>query len=316
MERRFSLDEPMDIDKFHNISLKACDDYVKDQKALSDAIAKTKRTINDEQRKVWTVINRKAETIHRIIAIVAYTICCVLYILCWLYLIFSSNVDFSQYGVATVIVAVIVVLALVSWAPIIWLIHLFNGDSVKSKVVWGIILAVTGVWTIGVVFSLIAYIISLLNNEYKLSIKISKLKKYRRMRRRAESKDEAATKAYQSSATAELEKIKKNLGEYEWLFLEWKRQLTPLLDEINSYQRRDPSLRYLGEDLASNIQFCLRFGPRRGYKSNVTWNNFETPRNYISITIDSNKKFFQGYCQRHYEWKLQQSKNAIYNYFN
>ena len=104
METRFSLDEPMDIDKFHNISLKACDDYVKDQKALSDAIEKTKRTINDEQRKVWAVINRKAETIHRIIAIVAYTICCVLYILCWLYLIFSSNVtrnDLNQASCST-----------------------------------------------------------------------------------------------------------------------------------------------------------------------------------------------------------------------
>ena len=96
MERRFSLDEPMNVKKFEEISIKACDDYAQYIRKLSDAEWNAKKTFNDEKSKVWALINRKAEVIHRIISVIFYTICSVIYILCWMFLIFSSNPLNSQ----------------------------------------------------------------------------------------------------------------------------------------------------------------------------------------------------------------------------
>ena len=341
METRFSLDQPMELSKFMSISRKACDDYANYIHKTSTLKKQAESFIHTEQHKVLEIILQKAKIMHTVMAIIFFSICGVLHIFFTfykiLYLMINSiqypliseilrviriTIDFPQNQTISNIIFVIVVALLMTVPPVIWLIYLFVGENGVAKIISGILLCISNFFTVGTIVALIVYLFSLLNSEERLRKIIQKRKKYKRMLSHAEKRDDDATERYQAQASLELEKAKQNTGEYEWLFLEWKRALDPIINDIRAEQRKSPDLKYMtNTDRVENVKFMIGNGPlgigdgdNFGY--GIYCGNFETPRKYISCNVEINKEMFRRVCVMHYEQKLQQSRNSMNNYFN
>lgn len=293
MVTRFPLDQPMDVNKFRDISIKACEEYIKREERIKQARSDTNHYIWDEERRVQEIIRNKAELTSKVSCSMVYIISALFYLFVMLCVFMRYDIDYSQYSVGYVVFAFIFIIILTSFAPIIWLVALHRADSTVAKVIWGLIIFGTGIWTFATIIAFISFILSLINSKDRWQKRFNRMKKYKRMLRRAKSRDSAASDEYQANASARLKTFESVEGEYDWLYYEWARKCKSLINDINTTQRRSPCVKYWSyTSYAKCVDSIVKSGP----SYNITLGKYETPYRYMDLTIEHVQEFFNKFA--------------------